>query len=110
MTMAGSIAKGDLGKRGAIFLALAITARRALANWVTDWHSRYILDWELSPTLDADFCIETVGRLLQHKRCEIFKSDQGSQFTSLRTQSAPALLHGDAFGEVAWLVDVGAEQ
>ena len=40
---------------------------------VIDWHSRYVLDWELSSTLDADFCIETVGRLLQHKRCEILK-------------------------------------
>ena len=60
---------------------------------VIDWHSRYVLDWELSPTLDADFCIETVGRLLQHKRCEIFNSDQGSQFTSPRF-TAPLLAHG----------------
>ena len=60
---------------------------------VIDWHSRYILGWELSSTLDADFCIETVGRLLQHKRCEIFNSDQGSQFTSPRF-TAPLLAHG----------------
>ena len=60
---------------------------------VIDWHSRYVLDWDLSPTLDADFCIETVGRLLQHKRCEIFNSDQGSQFTSPRF-TAPLLAHG----------------
>ena len=60
---------------------------------VIDWHSRYVLDWELSPTLDADFCIETVGRLLQHKRCEIFNSDQGCQFTSPRF-TAPLLAHG----------------
>ncbi len=50
---------------------------------VIDWHSRYVLDWSLSTTLEADFCIGTVGNLLaKGKRCEIFNTDQGAQFTT----------------------------
>jgi len=51
---------------------------------VIDWYSRYVLDWALSTTLEADFCIETVGRLLERRSCEIFNTDQGSQFTTPR--------------------------
>jgi putative transposase len=52
---------------------------------VIDWYSRYVLAWELSTTLDAEFCIEAVGRLLSNShRCEIFNTDQGTQFTTLR--------------------------
>lgn len=51
---------------------------------VIDWYSRYVLDWSLSTTLDADFCIETVGRLLEKRQCEIFNTDQGAQFTTPR--------------------------
>jgi putative transposase len=51
---------------------------------VIDWHSRYVLGWALSTTLDADFCIEAVGRLLDGRRCEIFNTDQGAQFTTPR--------------------------
>ena len=43
-----------------------------------------MLGWELSTTLDADFCIETVGKLLERRQCEIFNTDQGSQFTTPR--------------------------
>src|SRR5664280_2007878 len=34
---------------------------------VIDWYSRYVLGWALSTTLDADFCIETVASLLEHR-------------------------------------------
>ena len=51
---------------------------------VIDWYSRYVLGWALSTTLDADFCIEAVGRLLDGRRCEIFNTDQGAQFTTPR--------------------------
>jgi putative transposase len=51
---------------------------------VIDWYSRYVLGWALSTTLDADFCIETVASLLEHRKCEIFNTDQGSQFTTPR--------------------------
>lgn len=52
---------------------------------VIDWHSRYVLGWSLSSSMEADFCIETVGELLgKGKRCEIFNTDQGAQFTTPR--------------------------
>jgi len=48
---------------------------------IMDWHSRYVLDWELGVSLEADFCIETLKRTLRNNQCEIFNTDQGSQFT-----------------------------
>lgn len=60
---------------------------------VIDWYSRYVLDWALSTTLEADFCIETVGRLLERRSCEIFNTDQGSQFTTPRF-TQPLLAQG----------------
>jgi putative transposase len=49
---------------------------------VIDWYSRYVLDWSISTTLESDFCINTVGGLLLERRCEIFNTDQGAQFTT----------------------------
>ena len=50
---------------------------------VIDWHSRCVLAWELSNTLDASFCVRAVQRALAaHGTPEIFNTDQGSQFTS----------------------------
>lgn len=49
---------------------------------IIDWYSRFVLDWELSISLEADFCIDTLKRLLRLNVCEIFNTDQGSQFTS----------------------------
>jgi len=49
---------------------------------IIDWYSRYVLDWELSINLETDFCVETLLRVLEKGHCEIFNTDQGSQFTS----------------------------
>lgn len=50
---------------------------------VIDWHSRAILSWRLSNTMDVDFCIETLEDALESGiKPEIFNTDQGSQFTS----------------------------
>jgi putative transposase len=49
---------------------------------VMDWHSRYVLSWSLSVTMDLDFCVEALRSALGRGRPEIFNSDQGSQFTS----------------------------
>jgi putative transposase len=49
---------------------------------VMDWYSRYVLSWELSLTMELDFCVETLKRALRRGRPKIFNSDQGSQFTS----------------------------
>jgi len=57
---------------------------------VLDWFSRYVLAWELSITLEADFCIVVLERALADQRPEIFNSDQGVQFTSASFQ-APLL-------------------
>lgn len=54
---------------------------------IIDWHSRYVLNWALSTTLDADFCIDALKETLVASRCEIFNTDQGSQFTSNRFTS-----------------------
>jgi putative transposase len=49
---------------------------------VMDWFSRYVLAWELSNSLDVEFCLEALDRSLRNRRPGIFNTDQGSQFTS----------------------------
>lgn len=50
---------------------------------VMDWYSRYILSWELSNTLESNFCVLALKRALEHYGDpEIFNTDQGSQFSS----------------------------
>lgn len=51
---------------------------------VMDWHSRYVLSWSLSVTMEMEFCLEALASALRRARPEIFNSDQGSQFTSER--------------------------
>lgn len=51
---------------------------------VMDWHSRKVLSWRLSNTMDTDFCVEALEEALDaYGPPEIFNTDQGSQFTSL---------------------------
>ena len=47
---------------------------------VMDWHSRYVLAWRLSNTLEAGFCAEALEE--GQGQPEVFNTDQGSQFTS----------------------------
>lgn len=49
---------------------------------VMDWYSRYVLAWEVSISLEADFCVSALQKALSMAKPEIFNSDQGSQFTS----------------------------
>ncbi len=49
---------------------------------VLDWYSRYVLSWEVSNTLDGDFCLLALERALQRGQPDIFNTDQGSQFTA----------------------------
>jgi len=49
---------------------------------IMDWHSRYVLAWRLSNTLEVDFCVEALEEALSKGKPEIFNTDQGSQFTS----------------------------
>ena len=49
---------------------------------VLDWYSRYILSWELSITLEKEFCLQALKKALWISKPEIFNTDQGAQFTS----------------------------
>ena len=49
---------------------------------IMDWHSRYVVSWRLSNTLEADFCIEVLQEALGQGQPKVFNTDQGSRFTS----------------------------
>ena len=52
---------------------------------VMDWASRRVLSWQVSNTMDTDFCIEAVDEAIARFGApEFFNTDQGSQFTSPR--------------------------
>jgi len=50
---------------------------------VIDWYSRYVLAWEISTTMEVNFCSTALERALARGKPAIFNTDQGSQFTSL---------------------------
>ena len=58
-------------KHGFVYLAAVI-----------DWFSRYVLSFQVSTTLDRDFCVKALKDSLAISIPEIFNTDQGSQFTS----------------------------
>jgi putative transposase len=58
-------------KQGFIYLAAVI-----------DWHSRYVLSWKISVTMESGFCVTVLENALEKGKPEIFNTDQGSQFTS----------------------------
>jgi putative transposase len=50
---------------------------------ILDWHSRKVLSYRLSNTLDSRFCVEALMNALHRNgKPEIFNTDQGCQFTS----------------------------
>lgn len=51
---------------------------------VMDWHSRKVLGWELSNTMDSGLCLRALEKALARtgRVPEIFNTDQGCQFTS----------------------------
>lgn len=49
---------------------------------VLDWHSRFVISFRLSITMEKEFCIEGLKEALENGKPEIFNTDQGSQFTS----------------------------
>ena len=59
-------------KRGFIYLIAII-----------DWHSRKILSWRVSNTMEVSFCTEALREAIENYGTpEYFNTDQGSQFTS----------------------------
>jgi putative transposase len=51
---------------------------------VMDWHTRCVLGWAVSNTMDTSLCLLALERAKAWAKCvpEIFNTDQGSQFTS----------------------------
>jgi putative transposase len=52
---------------------------------IIDWHSKAILAWKLSNTMDTSLVCDVLEEAIyKHGTPEIFNSDQGSQYTSYR--------------------------
>jgi putative transposase len=49
---------------------------------IIDWYSRYIVDYELSSTLDKSFVLSCLKRAFSKQKPEIINSDQGGHFTN----------------------------
>ena len=59
-------------KRGFVYLSAII-----------DWYSRYVLSWSLNIDMEAIHCVDLLSSTFeQYGTCEIFNTDQGSQYTS----------------------------
>ena len=63
-----------------------ITYVRLETGWayltaLMDWFSRYVLAWELSPTLETPFCVTALHHALEVGTPTFHNSDQGVQFT-----------------------------
>jgi len=55
---------------------------------IIDWYSRYVVSWEVSNSLEANFCIVALKRAFQrYGYPDIFNSDQGSQYTGEEFQN-----------------------
>jgi putative transposase len=51
---------------------------------ILDLFSRYVVSWQLSNSLESDFCLEALEKAFASGKPEIFNTDQGAQFTSKR--------------------------
>ena len=50
---------------------------------IIDLYSRYVVNWSVSNTMDANWCKQTLEEAIEiHGKPEIINTDQGSQFTS----------------------------
>jgi len=49
---------------------------------VINRHSRYVLSWEPSGSLEADFCLQALQEALREGIPEIFNTDRGGRYTS----------------------------
>lgn len=80
---------------------------------IMDVHSRLVLSWRLSNTLDTRFCLEALEEALtRFGRPAVFNTDQGSQFTS---QAFTSLLEDNDIrismdGKGRWLDNIFIER
>ena len=50
---------------------------------IMDWHTRRVLSWRLSNTMDTAFCVDALNEAIQRFGCpDVFNTDQGAQFTA----------------------------
>lgn len=49
---------------------------------IMDWFTRYVVAWEISNSLDGQFCLDCLHQALKSGLPEIFNTDQGVQFTA----------------------------
>jgi len=50
---------------------------------IIDWYSRRVLAWQLSTTMETDFCVRALRQALsRYGQPDIFNTDQGAQFTA----------------------------
>lgn len=50
---------------------------------IIDLHTRYVLNWDISNTMSAEWCAKILSETIEKHGCpEIFNTDQGSQYTS----------------------------
>jgi putative transposase len=81
---------------------------------IMDWHTRAVISWRLSNTLDTRFCLEAFDDAVRvaGRAPEIFNTDQGCQFTS-RAWRERLTSHGIAIsmdGKGRWLDNVFIER
>ena len=80
---------------------------------VLDWHTRRVLAWRLSNTMEARFCCEAIQEALERfPRPEIVNTDQGAQFTAAEF-TAPLKALGIAIsmdGRGRWIENVFIER
>ena len=57
---------------------------------IIDWHTRAVLSWRVSNTMEVSFCLEAFKEAIEKAGCvpEILNTDQGSQFTGTEWVSA----------------------
>lgn len=50
---------------------------------IIDWYSRFVLSWQLSISLESEFCVSALEEAIaKYGKPKIFNTDQGVQFTS----------------------------
>ena len=57
---------------------------------IMDWHSRYVVAWRLSNTLETDFCAEALGEALNQRTPDVFNTDQSLPLRRQGEASSPA--------------------
>lgn len=80
---------------------------------IMDWHSRGVLAWRISNTLEPEFCVEALEEALsRYGDPKIFNTDQGAQNTS-EAFTAVLKAHGVMFsmdGKGLWADNVFFER